>query len=108
MSRKNAVPAIFADSGEGDPEKNFGDWLLNVAIVGSKNGKRATEAQDRLEKEYGSMFSIWQKPLSANRPASPAATSSRPTLAISFPNSVWERRPGNSVSGVERPIAELR
>jgi HK97 family phage major capsid protein len=61
LSRKNAVPALFGDGGAGDPKKNFGDWLMNVAVAGSKNGKRAVEAQDRLEKEYGSMFNTWQK-----------------------------------------------
>jgi len=60
-SRKNGVPAIFGEGGEGDPKKNFGDWLLNVALAGSKNGKRAVVAQERLEKEYGSMFNTWQK-----------------------------------------------
>jgi len=47
LSRKNAVPAIFGESGEGDPKKNFGDRLVNVAIAASKNAKRAGEAQDR-------------------------------------------------------------
>jgi HK97 family phage major capsid protein len=50
-SRKNAVPAIFGEGGEGDPGKNFGDWLLHVA-----RGDRAY-----LEKTYGTTFNPWQK-----------------------------------------------
>jgi hypothetical protein len=57
LSRKNAVPAIFGESGDGDPKKNLGDGS-NVTIPGSKIGKRATKAQDRLERERGSMFTI--------------------------------------------------
>jgi HK97 family phage major capsid protein len=30
-SRKNAVPAIFGDAGQGDPDKNFGDFCLAIA-----------------------------------------------------------------------------
>ncbi len=61
QANKLAVPALFGAGGEGDVHKNFGDWLLQVALAGSKNGKRASAAQDRLEKEYGSQFNSWQK-----------------------------------------------
>src|SRR5262245_41972959 len=43
-SRKNAVPAVFGRSGEGDPRHNFGDWLLCV---------RRNDAR-RLAEEYQS------------------------------------------------------
>jgi HK97 family phage major capsid protein len=39
-SRKNAVPAIFGEGGEGDPKKNFGDFCLAIA---TKNHKRLEE-----------------------------------------------------------------
>lgn len=50
-SRKNAVPAIFGDGGEGDPKKSFGDYLLAVA-----RGDRGY-----LEKHYASHFNAWQQ-----------------------------------------------
>jgi HK97 family phage major capsid protein len=48
-SRKNAVPLLFGEGGEGDPKKNFGDWALAVA-----RNDRAY-----LEKHYGSRFVDW-------------------------------------------------
>jgi HK97 family phage major capsid protein len=63
-SRKNGVPAIFGDGGDGDTHgKTFGDWLIQVAILGSpKTAPQAkAAAQDRLEKVYSSSFSTWQK-----------------------------------------------
>jgi HK97 family phage major capsid protein len=62
LSRKNAVPAIFGPGGEGDPKKNFGDWLLCVvAATTGTNGQKRIDAANRLEKDYGSMFNPWQK-----------------------------------------------
>jgi hypothetical protein len=50
-SRKNAVPAIFGDNGDGDPHgKTFGDWLVNVAVATTGKGDRAA-AVKRLNKE---------------------------------------------------------
>jgi HK97 family phage major capsid protein len=61
-ARKLAVPAIFGDGGDGDPKKNFGDWLCCVGqVTFGKNHKHKAEAADRLEKVYGSMFQPWQK-----------------------------------------------
>ena len=51
QAKRHAVPAIFGEGANGDPKKNFGDWLYKVA----KND-RAT-----LEKDYGSTFNPWQK-----------------------------------------------
>ena len=51
QARKHAVPAIFGEGNDGDPKKNFGDWLYKVA----KNDRAA------LEKDYGSSFNPWQK-----------------------------------------------
>lgn len=60
-SRKNAVPAIFGEHGEGDPKgKSFGDWLVNVAILTTGKGDR-TAAAKRLEEVYTSTFAPWQK-----------------------------------------------
>jgi HK97 family phage major capsid protein len=50
-SKKNAVPLIFGPDGEGEPKKNFGDFLLGVARKDSKY----------LEQHYGSVFNEWQK-----------------------------------------------
>jgi HK97 family phage major capsid protein len=44
QAKKFAVPAIFGDTGQGDPKRNFGDWLLAVARKDSAY----------LEKTYGS------------------------------------------------------
>jgi HK97 family phage major capsid protein len=60
-SRKNAVPAIFGPSGEGDPKHNFGDWCLQNAILGSAKAspQQKSSAADRLEKVYQSTFNHW-------------------------------------------------
>jgi HK97 family phage major capsid protein len=50
-SRKNAVPILFGEGGEGDPKKSFGDWCLAVA----RNDRHY------LEKHYGSQFVNWQQ-----------------------------------------------
>jgi HK97 family phage major capsid protein len=62
QSRRVSKPILFGD-GDGDPRKCFGDWCVQVAILGStKTSPRAkTEAQDKLEKVYGSAFQPWQK-----------------------------------------------
>ncbi len=64
QSRRLAVPAIFGPGGEGDTHgKSFGDWLVQVATLGSTktSPKAKAEAQDRLEKIYASSFQPWQK-----------------------------------------------
>jgi HK97 family phage major capsid protein len=50
QGRRHAVPAIFGDSGGGDPRKSFGDWCLAVA----RNDR------NYLEKHYNSQFHEWQ------------------------------------------------
>jgi hypothetical protein len=41
-SRKNAVHLIFGEGGDGDPQRSFGDWCLQVAVLGSqKAGPKA-------------------------------------------------------------------
>ncbi|MCS6851556.1 MAG: phage major capsid protein [Gemmataceae bacterium] len=45
QARRHAVPALFGPTGDGDPHKCFGDWLLHVA----RNDARY------LEKTYGSV-----------------------------------------------------
>ena len=59
-SRKNGVPEIFGDNGEGDAKHCFGDWLLHAY----------KQDQAYLEKEYGSSFSPWQKAALATASAS--------------------------------------
>jgi HK97 family phage major capsid protein len=64
QARRHAVPALFGPAGEGDPHgKTFGDWLVQVAVLGSTktSPKAKGEAQDRLEKIYNSTFQPWQK-----------------------------------------------
>jgi HK97 family phage major capsid protein len=52
LARKHAVPALFGEDGDGDPQgKSFGDWLLGVA-----RNDRAY-----LEKHYGSRFNEWSQ-----------------------------------------------
>jgi HK97 family phage major capsid protein len=51
--------AVLFGGADGDPERNFGDWLLNVARAGSRNVKAASAAQDKLEKVYKSAFNTW-------------------------------------------------
>jgi HK97 family phage major capsid protein len=51
QAKKHAIPAIFGEGNDGDPKKNFGDWLTKVARHDSA----------ALEKEYGSTFNPWQK-----------------------------------------------
>jgi HK97 family phage major capsid protein len=62
LSRKNAVPALFGH-GEGDPKKNFGDWCLQTAILGSQKTSPQSKAAaaDRLEKVYNSAFNSWEQ-----------------------------------------------
>src|SRR5207249_5728976 len=45
-------PALFGDSGQGDPKKNFGDWLRHAIIACTGKGKDAANAADYLEKSY--------------------------------------------------------
>jgi HK97 family phage major capsid protein len=60
QSRRLARPILFGDK-DGDPDKNFGDWLVNVAHATVGKGQRRLDAANRLEKVYGSDFSPWQK-----------------------------------------------
>jgi hypothetical protein len=50
LSRKNAVPLIFGQDGEGDPKKNFGDFCVAIA----------RKDHHYLEKNYGAQFNEWQ------------------------------------------------
>jgi HK97 family phage major capsid protein len=64
QSRRLGTPAIFGPGGDGDIHcKSFGDWLVQVATLGSlKTTPRAkSDAADRLEKIYNSAFQPWQK-----------------------------------------------
>jgi HK97 family phage major capsid protein len=62
QARRHSVPLIFGEGHGGDPKKNFGDWLVNVAVATtSKHTQKRIDAANRLEKEYGSLFSEWQQ-----------------------------------------------
>ena len=52
QARRHAVPALFGDGGQGDPKKNFGDWLRHAIIACTGKGKDAANAADYLEKNY--------------------------------------------------------
>jgi HK97 family phage major capsid protein len=57
QARRHATPAIFGPNGEGDPKKNFGDWLVQVAIAQTgRNAAERIKAAERLEKDYGSPY----------------------------------------------------
>jgi HK97 family phage major capsid protein len=63
-SGRNAVPIIFGEGGDGDTHgKTFGDWLVQVAILGSPKAspQAKSAAIDRIEKVYSSGFNTWQK-----------------------------------------------
>jgi HK97 family phage major capsid protein len=63
QARRHAVPAIFGPGG-GDPAgKTFGDWLVQVATLGSAktNPRAKADASERLDKVYNSGFTPWQK-----------------------------------------------
>jgi len=52
QAKKFAMPAIFGKAGDGDPKKNFGDWLHHAVIACTAHGKKAIEAIDHLDKNY--------------------------------------------------------
>jgi len=59
-----ADPVIFGEGNDGDTHgKTFGDWLVQVATLGSpKTSLQAkAAAQDRIEKVYSSEYNAWQK-----------------------------------------------
>jgi HK97 family phage major capsid protein len=60
-SRKNAVAALFGEGGEGDPDRCFGDWCLQIAILGSSRTLPAEKsaAADKLDKTYRSARTDW-------------------------------------------------
>jgi HK97 family phage major capsid protein len=53
-SRKNAVPAIFGENGNGEPKKTFGAFLLAIQ---HKNVKALEEI------EMGSFYVDWERPI---------------------------------------------
>jgi HK97 family phage major capsid protein len=61
QARRVARPLLFGEAGQGDVQRCFGDWLVQVALAGGKNPKAAAAAVERLEKVYGSAFQPWQK-----------------------------------------------
>ncbi len=52
QARKHAVPAIFGDAGDGDPRKNFGDWLAHAIQAATGKPREALDAAEYLEKSY--------------------------------------------------------
>jgi HK97 family phage major capsid protein len=62
QSRKVKKAVLFGGA-DGDPERSFGDWLVNVAVACSQKAKpeSRSKAADKLEKVYGSQFNPWQK-----------------------------------------------
>jgi len=57
---QNAVPLIFGDGGDGDPQCSFGDWCLQVEVLGSqKAGPKAKAAAEKMEKVYKSPLNDW-------------------------------------------------
>jgi HK97 family phage major capsid protein len=60
QAKKFAMPAIFGKGGDGDPARNFGDWLHHAVVACSAKGKQALAAIDHLEKNYD-LLNIQQK-----------------------------------------------
>jgi len=52
QARRNSVPAIFGQSGDGDPKKNFGDWLSHAIKATTGKGREPYDAADYLERTY--------------------------------------------------------
>jgi HK97 family phage major capsid protein len=52
QARRNSVPAIFGTQGEGDPKRNFGDWLRHAITATTGKPHDAMQAADYLEKTY--------------------------------------------------------
>src|SRR6516225_10199958 len=46
QARRNSVPAIFGQSGDGDPKKNFGDWLSHAIKATTGKGREPYDAAD--------------------------------------------------------------
>jgi HK97 family phage major capsid protein len=67
-SRKNAIPALFGEGGEGDPRRCFGDWCLQVATLGSlkTTPSQKSAAADKLEKVYHSAQGKWSSAVDAH------------------------------------------
>ncbi len=59
QARRNSVPAIFGTGHDGDPRKNFGDWLKHAIQAITGKGREPAEAAEHLEKNY--QQSIHQK-----------------------------------------------
>jgi HK97 family phage major capsid protein len=55
QAKKFAIPAIYGKNGDGDPKKNFGDWMHHAIQACIGKGKAAHEAVDHLEKNYGQL-----------------------------------------------------
>jgi HK97 family phage major capsid protein len=52
QARRNSIPALFGAGGDGDPKRNFGDWLSNAVHACIGKGRSAHDAADYLEKTY--------------------------------------------------------
>ena len=51
QGRRNSVPAIFGER-DGDPKRNFGDWLRHAITATTGKPHDAMQAADYLEKNY--------------------------------------------------------
>src|SRR6266404_1945272 len=52
QARRNSVPAIFGEQGDGDLKRNFGDWLRHAITATTGKPHDAMQAADYLEKTY--------------------------------------------------------
>jgi HK97 family phage major capsid protein len=52
QARRNSAPLIFGPGNDGDPKRNFGDWLAHAITATTGKPKDALAAADYLEKEY--------------------------------------------------------
>src|SRR5205823_13402294 len=61
LPRSQASERIFGPGGQGDPDHCFGDWALQVAILGSQktSPQLKSNAAAKLDKDYGSQRSEW-------------------------------------------------
>jgi HK97 family phage major capsid protein len=52
LARRNSLPVLFGEGNQGDPKKNFGDWLHHAIKAITGKGRETMDAADYLEKTY--------------------------------------------------------
>jgi HK97 family phage major capsid protein len=77
LSHRGGVERIFGPGTQGNPERCFGDWCLQVAILGGQKAvpQLKAAAADKLDKVYGSQVTEWSADTQAKFKAALAESS---------------------------------